>query len=158
MSQTLSVDPGVGPSLADARTRSQQIEAAFRDDPTGYRVLTGDRPTGPLHLGHYSGRCSTAFGSKTSAWTSMVLVADYQTITDRDSPASLPGDVEELVADYLAVGIDPTRATIFAHSPGARAQPADAAVPQPGQRGRARAQPDGQGRVRRRRRLAASRR
>jgi tryptophanyl-tRNA synthetase len=46
----------------------------------------------------------------------MVLVADYQTITDRDSPASLPQDVEELVADYLAVGIDPQRATIFAHS------------------------------------------
>ena len=46
----------------------------------------------------------------------MVLVADYQTITDRDSPASLPEDVEELVADYLAVGIDATRATIFAHS------------------------------------------
>ena len=46
----------------------------------------------------------------------MVLVADYQTITDRDSTASLPEDVEELVADYLAVGIDPTRATIFAHS------------------------------------------
>ena len=46
----------------------------------------------------------------------MVLVADYQTITDRDSPASLPQDVEELVADYLAVGIDPRRATIFAHS------------------------------------------
>jgi tryptophanyl-tRNA synthetase len=46
----------------------------------------------------------------------LVLVADYQTITDRDSPASLPQDVEELVADYLAVGIDPARSTIFAHS------------------------------------------
>jgi tryptophanyl-tRNA synthetase len=46
----------------------------------------------------------------------MVLVADYQTITDRDSPASLPEDVEELIADYLAVGIDASRATIFAHS------------------------------------------
>jgi tryptophanyl-tRNA synthetase len=46
----------------------------------------------------------------------MILVADYQTIIDRDSPASLPADVEGLVADYLAVGIDPARATIFAHS------------------------------------------
>jgi tryptophanyl-tRNA synthetase len=46
----------------------------------------------------------------------LVVVADYQTITDRDSPASLPGDVEELLADYLAVGIDPDRAVIFAHS------------------------------------------
>ena len=46
----------------------------------------------------------------------MVLVADYQTIIDRAGPASLPDDVEGLVADYLAVGIDPRRATIFAHS------------------------------------------
>ena len=46
----------------------------------------------------------------------MVVVADYQTIIDRDSPASLPMDVDVLVADYLAVGIDPDRATIFAHS------------------------------------------
>jgi tryptophanyl-tRNA synthetase len=46
----------------------------------------------------------------------MVLVADYQTITDRESPASLPADVLGLVADYLAVGIDPERATIFVHS------------------------------------------
>ncbi len=46
----------------------------------------------------------------------MVLVADYQTITDRESPASLPADVLGLIADYLAVGIDPDRATIFAHS------------------------------------------
>ncbi len=116
MSQTLSVDPGVGPSLADARTRSQQIEAAFRDDPTGYRVLTGDRPTGPLHLGHYFGTLLNRVRLQDLGVDTMVLVADYQTITDRDSPASLPGDVEELVADYLAVGIDPARATIFAHS------------------------------------------
>ena len=45
-----------------------------------------------------------------------MLVADYQTITDRESPASLPADVLGLVADYLAVGVDPGRATIFAHS------------------------------------------
>jgi tryptophanyl-tRNA synthetase len=46
----------------------------------------------------------------------LVLVADYQTIIDRDSPASLPGDVEALLADHLAVGIDEDTATIFAHS------------------------------------------
>ncbi len=45
-----------------------------------------------------------------------MLVADYQTITDRDAPDSLPGDVLGQVADYLAVGIDPDRSTIFAHS------------------------------------------
>ena len=80
------------------------------------RVLTGDRPTGQLHLGHLFGTLLSRVRLQDDGIELMVLVADYQTITDRDSPASLPQDVEELVADYLAVGIDPRRATIFAHS------------------------------------------
>jgi tryptophanyl-tRNA synthetase len=80
------------------------------------RVLTGDRPTGQLHLGHLFGSLQNRARLQEEGVELWVLVADYQTITDRDSPASLPEDVEELVADYLAVGIDPVRATIFAHS------------------------------------------
>jgi tryptophanyl-tRNA synthetase len=80
------------------------------------RVLTGDRPTGQLHLGHLFGTLQNRVRLQEEGVDLLVLVADYQTITDRDSPASLPEDVEELVADYLAVGIDPARATIFAHS------------------------------------------
>jgi tryptophanyl-tRNA synthetase len=80
------------------------------------RVLTGDRPTGQLHLGHFFGTLQNRVRLQEQGVDLLVLVADYQTITDRDSPASLPEDVEELVADYLAVGIDPARATILAHS------------------------------------------
>ena len=80
------------------------------------RALTGDRPTGPLHLGHLFGTLENRVRLQDAGAELFVLVADYQTITDRDSPASLPADVEELVADYLAVGIDPARATIFVHS------------------------------------------
>jgi tryptophanyl-tRNA synthetase len=80
------------------------------------RVLTGDRPTGQLHLGHLFGTLLNRVQLQDQGVDLMVLIADYQTITDRDSPASLAEDVEELVADYLAVGIDPARATIFAHS------------------------------------------
>jgi tryptophanyl-tRNA synthetase len=80
------------------------------------RALTGDRPTGQLHLGHLFGTLLNRVRLQDDGVELMVLVADYQTITDRDSPASLPQDAEELVADYLAVGIDPQRATIFAHS------------------------------------------
>jgi tryptophanyl-tRNA synthetase len=80
------------------------------------RVLTGDRPTGQLHLGHLFGTLQNRVHLQEQGVDLLVLVADYQTITDRDSPASLPDDVEELIADYLAVGIDPARATIFAHS------------------------------------------
>jgi tryptophanyl-tRNA synthetase len=79
-------------------------------------VLTGDRPTGQLHLGHLFGSLRNRVRLQEEGVDLIVLVADYQTITDRDSPASLPEDVEELVADYLAVGIDPAKATIFAHS------------------------------------------
>ena len=80
------------------------------------RVLTGDRPTGRLHLGHLFGTLLNRVRLQEQGLDLMVLIADYQTITDRDSPASLPREVEELVADYLAVGIDPAGATIFAHS------------------------------------------
>jgi tryptophanyl-tRNA synthetase len=80
------------------------------------RVLTGDRPTGQLHLGHLLGTLENRVRLQEDGIELFVVIADYQTITDRDSPASLPEDVEELMADYLAVGIDPDRATIFAHS------------------------------------------
>lgn len=96
------------------------IDLDSRSDPRSgvfaARVLTGDRPTGQLHLGHLFGTLLNRVRLQAAGVDLMVLVADYQTITDRDSPASLPEDVDELVADYLAVGIDPTRATIFAHS------------------------------------------
>jgi tryptophanyl-tRNA synthetase len=80
------------------------------------RVLTGDRPTGRLHLGHLFGTLLNRVRLQDEGADLLVLIADYQTLTDRDSPASLPRDVEELVADHLAVGIDPARSTIFAHS------------------------------------------
>ncbi len=80
------------------------------------RVLTGDRPTGQLHLGHLFGTLLNRVRLQQEGVDLMVVIPDYQTITDRDSPASLPEDVDELVADYLAVGIDPAQATIFAHS------------------------------------------
>jgi tryptophanyl-tRNA synthetase len=97
--------------MADPHPSAEPGSRAFAP-----RVLTGDRPTGQLHLGHLFGTLLNRVRLQTKGVDLMVLVADYQTITDRDSPASLPDDVDELVADYLAVGIDPKRATIFAHS------------------------------------------
>ena len=73
-------------------------------DPPAVRVLTGDRPTGPLHLGHLLGTLLNRVRLQDEGVELLVLIADYQTITDRDSPQTLPTDVEELVADYLAVG------------------------------------------------------
>lgn len=103
-------------SFAEAEGRSARLEQALHRDPGAHRILTGDRPTGPLHLGHYFGTLQNRVRLQNLGVQLFVLVADYQTITDRDSPDSLPEDVDALVADYLAVGIDPERATIFAHS------------------------------------------
>lgn len=104
------------PPMSAVRERSAGLEADLRRRPAAHRILTGDRPTGPLHLGHLFGTLENRVRLQESGADLLVLVADYQTITDRDSPGSLPLDVEGLVADYLAVGIDPRRATIFAHS------------------------------------------
>jgi tryptophanyl-tRNA synthetase len=116
MSLTSPPSPAADPVLAEATRRSSRLEQDLRHRPGEHRVLTGDRPTGPLHVGHYFGTLLNRVRLQELGTDLLVLVADYQTITDRDSPASLPTDVEELVADYLAVGIDPDRAAIFAHS------------------------------------------
>ncbi|MFJ4189872.1 tryptophan--tRNA ligase [Kitasatospora sp. NPDC089509] len=86
------------------------------DDPGAHRVLTGDRPTGPLHLGHYFGTLQNRVRLQDRGVEMFVLVADYQVITDRDIADRLAEHTENLVLDYLAAGLDPDRATVFAHS------------------------------------------
>jgi tryptophanyl-tRNA synthetase len=78
--------------------------------------MTGDRPTGPLHLGHYFGTLANRVRLQRAGVELYVLIADYQVLTDRDVADRLPEHVEGLIADYLAVGIDPGKATIFRHS------------------------------------------
>jgi tryptophanyl-tRNA synthetase len=97
-------------------TATSPLALELRRNPQAHRVLTGDRPTGRLHLGHYFGTLRNRVVLQELGVDVLVLVADYQTIVDRDSPRSLPSDVEELVADHLAIGIDPARSAIFAHS------------------------------------------
>src|SRR6185436_17497744 len=103
-------------SLRDARRRSEELEAAIACDPSRFRVLTGDRPTGPLHVGHLFGTLENRVRLQDAGVELFVLVADYQTITDRAAARGLPDDVAGQVADYLAAGIDPARATVFAHT------------------------------------------
>jgi tryptophanyl-tRNA synthetase len=98
------------------RAGKADLDAAVRSDPAAYRILSGDRPTGPLHVGHYFGTLENRVRMQQLGVELLVLIADYQTITDRDAPAGLPHDVEGLVADNLAAGVDPKRAVIFAHS------------------------------------------
>lgn len=96
--------------------RSAEIEAAIDEDPSRFRVLTGDRPTGSLHLGHYFGTLRGRVDLQERGVETWVLVADYQVITDRDGVGPIRERVLGLLADYLAAGLDPEKTTIFAHS------------------------------------------
>ncbi|MCY0929390.1 tryptophan--tRNA ligase [Streptomyces sp. H27-H1] len=102
--------------LSAARRRSTELEERIAADPGQLRVLTGDRPTGRLHLGHYFGTLRGRVRLQDLGVDTFVIVADYQVLTDRDVAEHLGEHVEELVLDYLAAGIDPERSTVFAHS------------------------------------------
>jgi tryptophanyl-tRNA synthetase len=79
-------------------------------------VLTGDRPTGPLHLGHYIGSLANRVVLQ-NAYTQYVMIADVQALTDNfDNPKKVHDNVVQVALDYLAVGIDPTKSTIFIQS------------------------------------------
>lgn len=103
-------------SVRKAIERSAEIEKEIDRDPSQFRMLTGDRPTGKLHLGHYFGTLKGRVELQNRGVETWVLVADYQVITDRDVVGPLKERVLGLVTDYLACGIDPAKTTIFNHS------------------------------------------
>ncbi|GAA0930301.1 tryptophan--tRNA ligase [Nonomuraea longicatena] len=108
-----TVDPS---RTSAAQARGAVLEELIHRDPGRFRVLTGDRPTGRLHLGHYFGTLGNRVRLQNLGVEMFVIIADYQVLTDRDVADDLTGHVEELVLDYLAAGLDPARSTIFAHS------------------------------------------
>jgi tryptophanyl-tRNA synthetase len=105
-------------TFEEAVRRSQALRADFPINPQRYRVLTGDRPTGPLHIGHYFGSLKNRVELQELGIETFIVIADYQVLTDRDSVDSIPENVTELVLDYLAAGLDPAsgRTHIFCHS------------------------------------------
>ncbi|MGE0392250.1 MAG: tryptophan--tRNA ligase, partial [Vicinamibacterales bacterium] len=102
----------------EALRRSDLLRRDFVAHPKRYRVLTGDRPTGPLHIGHYFGSLRNRVDLQALGIDTFIVIADYQVLTDRDSVESIPANVHELVLDYLAVGLDPDcgHTHIFCHS------------------------------------------
>lgn len=79
-------------------------------------VLTGDRPSGPLHLGHYVGSLLNRLALQ-DQYKQFVMIADVQALTDNyDHPEIVRKNVLEVALDYLAVGIDPCKSTIFIQS------------------------------------------
>ncbi len=80
------------------------------------RILTGDRPTGKLHLGHYVGSLKQRVALQ-AEYDSYIMIADVQALTDNfATPDKVHDNVLEVALDYLAVGINPAIATIFIQS------------------------------------------
>jgi tryptophanyl-tRNA synthetase len=80
------------------------------------RILTGDRPTGPLHLGHYVGSVANRVRLQ-DQYDTFIIVADMQMLTTHfDQPERLRQDVLNVTMDNLACGVDPDKATIFVQS------------------------------------------
>lgn len=79
-------------------------------------ILTGDRPTGPLHLGHYVGSLANRLRFQEDH-TQFIIIADVQALTDNyENPKKVHDNVLQVALDYLAVGIDPRKSTIFIQS------------------------------------------
>ena len=82
------------------------------------RILTGDRPTGKLHIGHYFGSLKKRVEMQESGkYETYILIADVQALTDNfNNPEKVRKNVRELAMDYLACGIDPEKTTIYIQS------------------------------------------
>ncbi|MFI1195012.1 tryptophan--tRNA ligase [Micromonospora sp. NPDC020750] len=102
--------------LAAAIARNPALVREISEHPERFRMLTGERPTGRLHVGHYFGTLQNRLRLQDLGVELFVLLADYQVFTDRDISAEIGQNVLECMADYLAIGLDPERCTIFAHS------------------------------------------
>ncbi|WP_368284696.1 tryptophan--tRNA ligase [Enorma massiliensis] len=103
-------------SYETACKRSDEIRADLPLHPEKYTMLTGDRPTGRLHLGHYFGTLKGRVELQDMGVKTSVLIADYQVITDRDTTEHIQDNVYNMVMDYLACGIDPEKTMIYTHS------------------------------------------
>ncbi|MFQ5588701.1 MAG: tryptophan--tRNA ligase, partial [Nitrospiria bacterium] len=80
------------------------------------RILTGDRPTGRLHLGHYVGSLKNRVKLQ-DEYETFILIADVQALTDHfEHPEILLNNIREVVRDYLSVGLDPEKCAIFVQS------------------------------------------
>ena len=99
-----------------SKNRSDEIRADLAVHPEKYTMLTGDRPTGRLHLGHYFGSILHRVEYQNMGINCYVLIADYQVITDRDTTEQIQDNVYNMVLDYMAAGIDPEKTPIFTHS------------------------------------------
>jgi len=96
--------------------RKKNILTGDRSSERKKIILTGDRPTGPLHLGHYVGSLKNRLALQ-ETFEQFVMIADVQALTDNyENPEKVRQNILQVALDYLAVGIDPKKTTIFIQS------------------------------------------
>lgn len=105
-------------TFGTALLKSRELEGNLRKNPEKYKILTGDRPTGRLHVGHYFGSLQNRVRLHKLGVASRIVIADYQVLTDRDTFEAISENVFQLTVDYLAAGLDPAEGDlyIFPHS------------------------------------------
>jgi tryptophanyl-tRNA synthetase len=105
-------------TFKESARRSQALWEDLPRQPAKYRVLTGERPTGPLHIGHLFGTVANRVRIQNLGATTFIVIADYQVLTDRDTADAVGANVHEVILDYLASGLDPEngRTFFFSHS------------------------------------------
>ena len=100
-------------SASAPKARPEPLQVGTRP-----RILTGDRPTGPLHVGHYVGSVKNRIELQ-DRYECFFIIADVHTLTTRpEKPfvGELANNIRAVAIDYLATGIDPERAVIFVQS------------------------------------------
>ncbi len=105
-------------ALKAAQEASVALNKSIAESPEKHRMLTGDRPTGALHIGHLFGSLQNRVRLQNQGVESFVVIADYQVLTDRSEAEGIDNNVRELVLDYLAAGlnVDGSKTYIFPHS------------------------------------------
>ncbi len=100
-----------------AQEMSENLEKDILANPKKHRLLTGDRPTGKLHIGHYFGSLQNRVRLSQLGMPTCILIADYQVLTDHDAFHEISQNTKQLVMDYIACGIEPSdEVIIYPHS------------------------------------------
>lgn len=107
---------GNSETFLSQKKMSDELKLEIDKEPGKFTMLTGDRPTGRLHLGHYFGTIIERVAIQNRGVNTNIVIADYQVITDRDTTEHISDNVKNMVIDYLACGIDPEKTMIFTHS------------------------------------------
>jgi len=105
--------------VAGAQVSEEEFDDSILVEPKERIILTGDRPTGRLHLGHYVGSLRERVRLQNSGEFDRIyiMIADAQALTDNaDNPEKVRQNIIEVLLDYLSCGIDPDKVTIFIQS------------------------------------------